>query len=303
VSGVGVHNSAHPLRIYGLAAAFLLLCVGAAIAQPAQIPPPSTDLPANNDVNDATDNTDVGLLQIELGGQFTSTSSGSWTAGTPFTIRYGAFEWLEVSLGADGYLDQAGPSAPHADGFGNLQLGAKIRFFGAPGGPPIVALLPQLNVPTADAGSGLGTGDWDFALGVLTGKDFGRRGHVDISYSGGAIGEGEGLGRFYQQTAAVGGSFGVTPAWTPSVTLAWVSRQDAETGEAWTLTGESVLTASRRVAFDVSAQFGLNHEAPDLELAGGVSFVVGELDPDEGVHARRHHLRLHSRRRPSPRPH
>jgi hypothetical protein len=276
------------LRNYGLSAAFLLLCVGTAIAQPPQIPPQATDLPANNDVNDATDNTDVGLLQIELGGQFTRPSSGSWTAGTPLAIRYGAFEWLEVSLGADG--------------FGDLQLGAKFRLFSTPGGPPILALLLQLNVPTADAHSGLGTGDWDFALGVLTGKDFGRRGHVDIGYSGGAIGEGEGLGRFYQQIAAVGGSFGVTPAWTPSITLAWVSRQDANTGEAWTLTGESVLTASRRVAFDVSAQFGLNHEAPDLGLAGGVSFVVGELDLDEGVHARRHHLRMHSRQRVNPRP-
>jgi outer membrane putative beta-barrel porin/alpha-amylase len=291
------------LRVSGFVAAFLLLRVGTAIAQPAQTPSQTTDLPANNDVNDATDNTDVGLLQIELGGQFTSTSSGSWTAGTPFGIRYGAFEWLEVSLGADGYLDQTDPSAPHATGFGNLQLGAKIRLFAALGGPPIVALLPQVNVPTADAPSGLGTGDWDFGLGVLTGKDFGRRGHVDISYSGAAIGEGDGLGRFYQQTAAIGGSFGLSPAWTPIVTLAWVSRQDADTGEAWTLTGESVLTASRRVAFDVSAQFGLNHEAPDFELAGGVSFVVGELDLDEGVHARRHHLRLHSRPRPSTRPH
>ena len=52
----------------------------------------------------------------------------------------------------------------------------------------------------------------------------------------------------------------------------------------------------------VSVQFGLNSEAPRLGLGGGLSFVLGELDPDEGVHARRHRLRFWPRHGRTPRP-
>ena len=82
--------------------------------------------------------------------------------------------------------------------------------------------------------------------------------------------------------AAVSGSVGATPQWTPALTIAWVSRQDADTGEAWLLSADSVFTASRRMAFDLSVQFGLNSEAPRLGVGGGLSFVLGELDPRKG---------------------
>jgi len=272
----------------------LLLQAALASAQSAPPQSPTTQLPANNDVNDGTDNTDVGLLQVEIGGQFTRTTGATKSAGSPFTVRYGAFEWLEVSFGADGYLTQT-DQGTQTEGFGNLQAGAKLRLFGASGGAPVISILPLLVIPTASPEAGLGTGDVDFTLGILTGKDLPHSSHVDVSYGIGTIGEGAGLGRFEQQTAFVSGSVGVTPAWTPSVTFTWISKQDVDTGTAFAMTGESVLTASRRVAFDVSVQVGLNKQAPDLELAGGVSFVVGELAEDQGVHARRHRLRFRPR--------
>ncbi len=291
--------SVRTVAVIVIIVASLLLNATVSWAQSGPSPDPIDQLPANNDVNDATDNTDVGLLQVEIGGQFTYTASGTQSVGSPFTARYGVFEWLEVSFGADGYLEQTDQGA-QAVGFGNLQAGARLRLFGGAGGLPVISLIPQLVIPTASPAAGLGTGDVDFTLGILTGKDLPHSSHVDVAYGVGAIGEGAGLGRFNQQTATVSGSLGVTPAWTPGATLAWVSKQDVDTGAAWTLAGESVLTASRRVAFDVSVQMGLNRSAPDLELAGGVSFVVGELDLDQGVHARRHHLRFRPRHhRPS----
>jgi hypothetical protein len=57
------------------------------------------------------------------------------------------------------------------------------------------------------------------------------------------------------------------------------------------------------VAFELNVQFGLNPEAPRVSVGGGVSFVLGELNLDEGVHARRHRLRFwpHRRRTQGPR--
>ena len=137
----------------------------------------------------------------------------------------------------------------------------------------------------------------DVTLAALTGRDFADRSHVDVSYGAGRIGEGDGLGRFTQQAAFVSGSMGVTPRVTPSLTLSWLSRQDALTGRALMLTGDTTVTVSRRIALDVSAEFGLTPQSPAFTFTTGTAFVLGTMDSDDGVHARRHSLRLRTRRR------
>ncbi len=259
------------------------------------------DLPANNDVNDGTENTDVGLLQIEIGSQWTDVDADSRSAGLPFTARYGVYDWLELSVSADLLARQSEPTG-NVRGFGDTQVGGRVRLFGKAGGLPPLSVIPQLNLPTADNATGLGTGHVDPSLALLTGRDFPHFSHMDVSCAAAAVGEGEGQGRFAQYAAAVSGSVGATPQWTPALTIAWVSRQDADTGEAWLLSADSVFTASRRMAFDLSVQFGLNSEAPRLGVGGGLSFVLGELDPEEGVHARRHRLRFWPRHGRTPRP-
>ena len=124
--------------------AFPLLCLGflcaalsTAYAQPpGPVAAPGTvvDLPANNDVNDGTDNTDVGLLQVEVGGVFTRSDATAHGEGTPLTFRYGAFEWLELSAGTDGYLWQRASDTGPAAGVGRRQQpdGAEI----CPRAPP-----------------------------------------------------------------------------------------------------------------------------------------------------------------------
>ena len=259
------------------------------------------DLPANNDVYDGTENTDVGLLQIEIGSQWTDVDADSRSAGLPFTARFGASAWLELSVSADLLARQSEPTG-NVHGLGDTQVGGRVRLFGKAGGLPPLSVIPQLNLPTADAATGLGTGHVDPSLALLSGRDFPHGSHVDVSCAAGAVGEGEGQGRFAQYAAALSGSLGVTPVWTPALTIAWVSRQDADTGEAWLLSADSVFTASRRMAFDLSVQFGLTSEAPRLGVGGGLSFVLGGLDPEEGVHARRHRLRFWARHRRTPRP-
>lgn len=257
----------------------------------------STALPANNDVTDGTDNTDVGLVQVEIGSVFTRSDATAHGETTPLTIRYGAFEWLEVSAGTDGYVWQRASDTGTSDGIGNLMLAARLRTFSRPGGPPLIAVIPQVTLPTASVARGLGTGSPDVLITAVVGRDYPARSHVDVSYGAGALGQGSGLPHLAQQVAFVSGTLGVTPAWTPGLTLTWISRQDAVTGRALLLSSDTVVTLSRRVAVDVSAQFGLTRQSPSFELASGVSFVLGTLDEDDGVHARRHKLRFRARRR------
>lgn len=270
---------------------------GADPAAPSPALPANQALPANNDVTDGTDNTDVGLLQVEVGSVFTRSDATAHSEATPLTIRYGAFEWLEVSAGMDGYLWQRASDAGNSEGIGNVLLAARLRLFSRPGGPPLLAVIPQVTLPAASVEKGLGTGSPDVLVSAIAGRDYPARSHVDLSYGAGALGQGGGLAHLPQQVAFISGTLGVTPAWTPGLTLTWVSRQDAVTGRAVLLSGDTVLTLSRRIAVDVSAQFGLTRESPSFELASGVSFVLGTLDEDDGVHARRHKLRFRARRR------
>lgn len=265
------------------------------LGQDAGVSPPI--LPANDDVTDGTDTTDTGLLQVELGGVFLRTDASTRTAGTPLTLRYGAFDWLEVSAGTDGYLAQR-TSAGTTGGFGNTLIGARLRLFATRGGLPILSVLPTVVLPTASQARGLGSGATDAALAIISGRDLPGRSHVDISYGAASIGDGEG-GRLTQHNAFVSGTLGVTPAWSPGVTLTWLSRQDAATGPALLLSADSVVTLSRRLAVDLSVVGGLTRAAPDIEISAGFSVVVGELDLDDGVHARRHRLRLRPKRGPA----
>lgn len=258
---------------------------------------PAQQLPANNDVTDGTDNTDVGLLQVEVGSVFTRSDATAHSETLPLTFRYGAFTWLELSAGTDGYVWQRASDQGPSDGVGNVLLAARVRLFGHAGGLPVLALVPQLTLPTASPLKGLGTGSPDFLVAAIMGRDYPVRSHVDVSYGAGALGQADGLPHLAQQIAFVSGSLGVTPAWTPGLTLTWISRQDAVTGGALLLSGDTVVTLSRRLALDVSAQFGLTRQSPSFELASGLSFVLGTLDADDGVHARRHKLRFRSRRR------
>jgi hypothetical protein len=73
-----------------LAAAVACACVLGGVTIAARqdpLAPASTtvaqDLPPNNDVNDGTDITDVGLVQIEFGSQWTHVEVESRSAGSP----------------------------------------------------------------------------------------------------------------------------------------------------------------------------------------------------------------------------
>jgi hypothetical protein len=272
-----------------IAGAVLLACARGAHAQTPIVPPhPGTEEPLEPDRPDVTNGTHIvgtGLLQIEFGGLFTRDAPGQHAFGSPLTARIGLTEWLEARIGTDGLLTETDETRS-VTGVGNLQVGAKLRLWADPGGVPVLSILPTFNFPTASAEKGLGSGDTDYTVAVLTGTDVGVRGHVDVNYGIGAIGAGGGQPHFLQQLASVSASVAFGERWDPYCEVFWYSKQDPDHGAMTAIDFGAIYTVTPRLALDAGMQFGVSRDAPAIGVFGGISVVVGDVLGRHGVHAR-----------------
>src|SRR6185436_8407477 len=82
--------------------------------------------PDRPDITTGTHVVQPGLLQIEAGGIYTRNSSTEHAFASPFTVRVGVRNWIEARVGADGLLSETAGSR-RVTGFGNVQVGAKLR--------------------------------------------------------------------------------------------------------------------------------------------------------------------------------
>jgi hypothetical protein len=241
--------------------------------------------PDRPDVTNGTHIVDTGLLQIEIGGLYTHAASRQHALASPFTARVGVTEWLEARVGTDGLLTQS-DGVVRASGVGNTQIGAKLRLWADPGGAPVLSILPTVNLPTASAEKGLGSGSPDYTLAVLTGRDVGRHAHVDANYGVGSIGAGDGDPHFVQHLVSVSASAAVSDNLNPYLEAFWFSRQDADGSAVTAIDAGAIYELGARYAVDGGVQIGVSHQAPALAAFAGVSMIVGDIAGNHGVHAR-----------------
>jgi hypothetical protein len=241
--------------------------------------------PDRPDVTNGTSIVDVGLLQIEAGVQHARMGANQQNLGTPISARIGLFEWLEARVSTDGFLHQSDAISSEG-GLGNVQVGAKLRLFAEPGGVPVLSILPTVNLPVANASKGLGSGDSDVTLVLLTGTDLGQTSHVDINYGIGAIGAGQGRPHFTQHLLSVSFSHSVTEQLSPYIEGYWFSRQDPDSGRVVSVDAGVIQAFTARLAVDGGFTVGLSSAAPHLALFGGLSIIVGDVLGDHGVIAR-----------------
>jgi len=279
----------------------LLMSPSFATAQPSPQPPaapapqPAPLEPDRPDVTNGTHVVDTGLLQIELGGIMTHLAPGQSGFGSPFTARLGVLEWLEVRFGADGFVTQTDETGS-TEGFGNLQLGAKIRLWADPGGLPVLSVLPQINLPTGDPEKGLGSGLADFTVALLTGTDIGAHAHVDFNYGIGAIGSSDTDGHFIQHLVSVSASYAITDNWNPYVEGFWFSRSDPLGRSAASIDAGAIYQLGTRYALDGGVQFGLTDDAPRSAVFAGISFLVGDVLGGHGPEERARQARARAAR-------
>ena len=241
--------------------------------------------PDRPDVTNGTHIVDIGLLQIEIGGVYTHVALGQHAFGTPVTARVGLLEWFEARVGTDGLLLQTDQNGRNT-GLGNIQLGAKLRLWADPGGVPVLSVLPAINLPTASAEHGLGSGDADYTVAFLTGTDIGRHWHVDVNYGIGSIGGGEGDPHFIQHLVSVSASAAVSDNLNPYVEAFWFSRQEIDRSAIAAIDAGAIYELGARYALDGGFQFGFSRQAPAVAVFGGVSMIVGDIAGNHGVHAR-----------------
>jgi len=239
--------------------------------------------PDQPDVTNGTHIVSIGLVQVELGGIYTHNTTSLHSGGTPFTVRVGLTDWVEARIGADGLLTQTADGVP-ASGFGNVQLGAKLRLWAKPGGIPAMSVLPTVNLPSASREKGLGSGSVDFGIAVLTGTDIGPRGHIDVNYGIASIGPDSGLPRFSQHLLSTSISAAATARWNPYIEVFWFSRTEADQRSEASFDGGAIYEIGPRLAIDGGVQAGVSGPAAGLAVFGGVSIVFGP-GPD-AVHAR-----------------
>jgi Putative MetA-pathway of phenol degradation len=259
---------------------------GSAVAQDEHINP---DQP---DVTNGTHIVSTGLMQVEFGGIYIHNTSDQHTGGTPFTVRVGLTDWIEARIGADGLLTQT-IDGVRATGFGNLQVGAKLRLWAKPGGVPVMSVLPTINLPTASTDKGLGSGRADFAIAVLTGTDIGPRSHIDVNYGIASIGSDLGLPRYSQHLLSTSISAAATARWNPYIEVFWFSRTEADQTSETSFDGGAIYELGPRLAIDGGVQAGLSGPSAGFAVFGGLSIVFGP-GPD-AVHARQRRPRRTTR--------
>ncbi len=116
--------------------------------------------------------TEFGHWEIYLG--VTAQQIQDDFSGTaPFlNLNYGGLPDLQLSLTTPVAFNSPAGSSP-AYGYGDTQLSVKYRFLHETEGMPQAALFPQVNLPTGDAGKGLGAGQYQFLLPLWFQKSWG----------------------------------------------------------------------------------------------------------------------------------
>jgi len=256
-------------RVAGFACAFLL-SAGSAHAQPSA-PDPDRIEPDRPDVTNSAHIVGVGEVQIEIGSSYTRAARHLTSAGSPILARIGVSTWMEARISSDGLVTSSNHGTRET-GFGNVQAAAKLRLVGDSRGAPIVAVLPAVNLPTASAAKGLGSGDADYTITVLTGFDIGTRGHVDANYGYGRIGAGGGRPHFGQHLLSVSASVAAGAHWDPYAEAFWFSAQEPDGGAVAALDVGAICRLGHRLAVDGGLQVGISHRAPDLAAFAGFTF-------------------------------
>jgi hypothetical protein len=235
-------------------------------------------MPDRPDASDSTSTMQPGWAQLELGALASRESAADTSVGTPFVLRVGLSEPIELRLGGDGFVWRSTDEGSEA-GVGDLSMGFKIRFFDEGDWYPSVGLEPVLIVPVASRARGLGSGRPTFLGTLLASKDLFAGLHADANVAINAVGvEGRG-GEFHAQGLV-----------SLSLSRSFLGGALTPFAEVYGMTGEApgdpitantdfgvVALVHRRVAIDAAADIGLTEAAPRFTGTVGVTLLLGQL--------------------------
>lgn len=187
------------------------------------------------------------------------------------TLKLGLTSSADLQLNIAPYeevLTHAGGATSRVGGAGDLFVRFKQRLTGASAGTQ-VALFPYLKLPTARRA--LGNGKVEGGLAVPVNIDLKHDFQLGFSPEADLLADGSGTGRHLNLSNVVnlGKQFG-------KVTVAaelWGQWNFDPAGTERQYSADAMITwlARPRLQIDAGANFGLNHETPDVQLYAGVS--------------------------------
>lgn len=220
---------------------------------------------------------DPGHVQVELGladwtldrqpGQRTDT----WLAAD-LLARFGIADHAELQVGwtAFGHTrERAGGMVDRTTGTGDLFIALRRNLLHPDGSGTTVAIMPYATLPTG--GAAIGAGDWSAGVELPFGFDLSDAVSLEFAPRVEAAVDEDRHGRHLAYGSVAGIAADLGPRWNVTAELE-VTRDDDPGGHRTeTLAGLSFgWTPGRNVQFDVGANAGLSHDAPDVELYAGI---------------------------------
>jgi hypothetical protein len=262
------------MRTAALAAALLLLSVGAAAQDKDDVEPIQPD---RSGASTSTNIVGAGAVQIEtgfsygherLGGRPTQTRFGLETA-----VRIGLTDDLEVGVLAEPFVRLRGDVDD--TGHGDFTLLAKWRFFKpAEGSPwPQLALLPSVTLPVTE--EPFGSGKTDFGALLLASFDLPWQVGLDLNAGMYALGQRQPSGYLLQAFVGAGLSKDIG-AFTLFTDFVYTSRETRDERDTVILDGGVIYRPTRSVALDASVVTSLAGQSPDWTVRAGVSVRFGK---------------------------
>lgn len=221
---------------------------------------------------------DAGHIDIEKGGIEhiwdprgpSATTTRRWIYAAP-TVRLGVLNWLELQAGVPLYnlLRTSGDEQMRASGFGDTNVGAKINLLGNDGGDHLLALLPNVKIPTA--ASGLGNGRAEYFLSVPYNYKINSGLLLTIEPSVAALRNDANTRYRDSYGLIVGFDQTIAKVFVASVEVQTQVSSDRKTPTTWAFSPSLAYFLTKNIQLDGGIVFGLNKATPRYDPYMGVS--------------------------------
>ena len=218
--------------------------------------------------------TESGVVELEFGLAHSVLRDGGLSS-SPFLLKLGLLEQLELRVGGNGILHATQPGDSSATGYADTTVGAQWTYW--PKGLLGIdeAIQVTCKLPTASVMARLGSGEPDLLLMLLLSRDIGVF-HADLNF----------LATWLGRPAPE--KIDTQPAGTLSVSRT-LGEQWSVTGELYSIgrTSQGPLIVSNlwavgykvspRLVLDGGVDVGLSRAAPKVSFFAGLTFGVGRF--------------------------
>lgn len=188
-------------------------------------------------------------------------------------VRIGLSDTMEAQVGWTPFgidRERGDGTVERTTGVGDVSLGVKANLLHPDGDGFSVAVLPYVTLPVGR--SGIGAGDWGAGALIPLTYDLSQTVTLEATPEVDAAVDEDGDGRHLAYSGTAGLALKPIDAVTLTGELQVERDRDPAGHETRALAALSVgVMAGRNLQFDLLGAAGLNHDAPDLEVYGGVA--------------------------------